>query len=310
MGELDSQNAETQRFICYLALKEAVTTTPEMLCEAITAHFPGIMEMLGRLVPKGPISEHGQGFLIEFGGTPLAVLFMSKPLPPDAWQRPVELDRVWPKAGETMAAHGAHAIVSNVDTARSHGEALMLATKVTLAAAALASMLSAQAVVWAAGETIVEPQRFIAGARGFENKQIPTDLWMGLTWLDGPPTPKGERTFAVLTSGLLPFVGREIEFMPAALPPVVIAQRLLGAAQYLIVSGPVLTDGDNIGVSDRDRIRVHLVQRGQRLGIPVYQFTLELLAETWKPTAEPSSFGAPQNSPPPAKKPVFGKKIL
>ena len=305
-----TETGTNDRFICYLALPTQRDVSAETLCDAIAAQFPGMIDMLGRPVPRGSISEHGQGFLIGFGESLLAVMFVPKPLPRDAWQRAVELDRIWPKAGETMAAHGAHVIVSNVDPASSYGEALMLATKVTLSAAVLTAMLSAQAIIWAAGETIIEPRRIMAGAKGFENKQVPTDLWMGLTWLDGPPSPKGEQTLAALTSGLLPFFGREIEFMPAALPPAVIAQRLLGAAQYLIVSGPVLTDGDTIGVSEKERIRVRLVQRGQRADVPVYQFSLELLGETPKPKTEPAGLAASRAPPASPKQPVFGKKVI
>jgi hypothetical protein len=123
--------------------------------------------------------------------------------------------------------------------------------------------------------------------------------------LDGPPEPGGQRTLALVTTGLASFVGREIEWLPATLPPAVIAQRVYGVCQYLIVNGMVLKDGDTVGVSESERIRVHFAERGQR-GAPVLQLTMEVGPVAAGATPAPSrqsAGGAPARS-------TFGKRGL
>ena len=113
----------------------------------------------------------------------------------------------------------------------------------------------------------------------------PADVWVQLLWLDGPPTPEGERTLAVVTTGLAPFVGREVEFMPAPLPPAVIAERTLGTITYLLGQGPVLKDGDSLGVSEAERIRAKYAAQGYKPGVPVIQLRIEALDEPTRRTA-------------------------
>ena len=91
------------------------------------------------------------------------------------------------------------------------------------------------------------------------------------------PTEKGEPTLAAVTKGLQAFVGREIEFQPSTLPPVTIADRVIGTSLYLLSRGPVLQDGNTLGVSAQERIRVVFAKQGRRAGVPVAKLTLEHL---------------------------------
>jgi hypothetical protein len=81
----------------------------------------------------------------------------------------------------------------------------------------------------------------------------------------------------VCTVTVMPFVSREIEFMPSTLAPPVIADRILGASQLLIIKGPILREGETLGISNNERIRAHLADRGQRPNVPVYQLNVEQL---------------------------------
>lgn len=96
-------------------------------------------------------------------------------------------------------------------------------------------------------------------------------LWLSLTWLDVPVPANTPRQLVALTTGLAPFIGREIEFMPSTLPPATIAQRVISTAQYLITNGLVLKDGDTLGVTETEKIRVRFAERGQRPAVPVVQ---------------------------------------
>jgi hypothetical protein len=177
-------------------------------------------------------------------------------------------------AEQTVAAQGAHIVVATLSEAASHLKALNGAAQVTLTVAALATMVKSAAVVWASGDAITRIDRFQEAAHAFSNREIRPDIWIGFDWLDGPPLPNGQRTLALVTTGLAPFVGREIEWLPAALPPALISQRVHGLCQYLMNRGPVLTDGDTIGVTEAERIRARYAERGHS-GRPVIQLTME-----------------------------------
>lgn len=235
--------------------------------------FPGAPIQVSAPRPVD-VSAAGRGFVLTANGKRLSVLLVEQPLPRDAYERALSLDRVWPAAAEAMQRQRAHAIVGMVDAAEDHGGALEGAACATLVAAALATLLPALAVIWAAGATITDPPRFVESAKGLARRQLPSDLWVSLAFLDGPPSATGERTLAVLTTGLQPFVGREIEFLPTALSPYELARRVIGLGQYLIQSGPVIRDGETVGITETERIRVRFAD-GQRRGVPVMALTLE-----------------------------------
>ena len=79
----------------------------------------------------------------------------------------------------------------------------------------------------------------------------------------------------MVTTGLSAFVDREIEFQPSAKPPDLLASRLIGTIRYLLAKGPVLNDGDTLGISENERIRVRLVASEIRPEQPVYALSLE-----------------------------------
>jgi hypothetical protein len=266
-----------QRFICYLALEKNVESLGTEIVEQLQAYFPVTLSHLSLTSPTANSSNDEKTRLIKIGSTVVAALLVNLPLPNDAWDRSVTLDKLWPKAKNVMAEHVAHVIVSTVSATSNQETALEAAAAVTLVSAALTKTLPTTAVIWATGATITQPERFINSAKSLELRQLPTDIWVGLTWLDGMPTAKRKKTLAVLTTGLMPFVSREIEFMPSTLAPPVIADRILGASQLLIIKGPILREGETLGISNNERIRAHLADRGQRPNVPVYQLNVEQL---------------------------------
>jgi hypothetical protein len=178
-----------------------------------------------------------------------------------------------------MSAQTAHIIVGALSEAEGHGPCVDHASVVTVIAAAIASMTPTIGVYWSNGGTVTEAGHFVQAAERLVAGRPPADLWVQLRWLDGSPTPEGERTLAVVTTGLSAFVGREVEFMPAPLPPAVIADRTLGTLTYLLTHGPVLKDEDSLGVSEKERIRVTHAAQGYKPGVPVMQLRVEALDE-------------------------------
>jgi hypothetical protein len=262
-------STSSNRFISYLSLSSFGTVEFGRLQEQIARQFPTIPAAVTPL-PGAPSAMGQRGFALSVAGVALVVMFVDAPLPESSYSNALRLNRIWPKdAANAMRAHRAHVVVGMVREIN-RKTALAEASAVTLLAAALSELLPAAAMIWTTAVSITSPASLRAHAQRLANA-VPLDIWLQLEWLDGPPTPDGKRTLAVLTQGLRPFVGRELEFAPWPLDPPTIALRVLGTGEYLIINGPVIKDGDTLGVSESEAIRVRLRDGGQRPGVPIYE---------------------------------------
>lgn len=278
-------------FVAMLALSR-----PEIpSAQAIIAEFE-------RRVPKlpfeleaveAPEKRTGAGMVHAFkaGDRLLSVMLIDKPLPAGTLDKAIQADLVWPEAKEKLAAHKAHIIVGCVAGAEGYGPAIDTAGLVTAMAAVIATLTPTIGVYWSTGNTVTETSRFQQVADSFFAGNPPVTVWVQLLMMPSLQTAQGEPTLAAVTQGLQPFVGREIEFQPSTLPPAAIAQRAVGASVYLLAKGPVLKDGDTLGISEGERIRVAYADQGCRPGIPVMKLSLEHLGGAGGVARRPDGFG-------------------
>jgi hypothetical protein len=136
--------------------------------------------------------------------------------------------------------------------------------------------------------------------------RFPDMLWMTLSYFTGGPMPDGTPTNGASTHGLLPFIGRELQLEPAPLPQAEIAKRLAGLFQYLVANGPVIRDGQPVGMASLEKTIAHFMPEGREPSTPVIQLTLDVsppvAPEATEPAiAAPKSDGAPRA--------VFGKRV-
>jgi hypothetical protein len=83
-----------------------------------------------------------------------------------------------------------------------------------------------------------------------------------------PGEVAGRQAPGLVTLGLAPFVGREVEHPPTGEPPGPVYERALNLCLYLMRAGPVIKDGDTVGQTEAQRITVRLAERD---GVPVYR---------------------------------------
>jgi hypothetical protein len=261
------------RFISYILTTATALPDAAFVSAEITKLFPA--QPLDLKIHQEP--EETASWVISVHSVNYAVILVDRPLPRDAYEQALKLNRTWPDAPNAIKRHSSHIIVASMSEAVSHQDAPVRACIISMVIAAILSLTTSVAVVWSNGDTMNEASAFKTGALRIGQNQLPIDQWIGFTWLDGPPTADGQRTFAALTTGLREFAGRELEWLPSALPPLLIAERLIGTCQYLITSGPVIKDNDTLGISETEHIRVKLKDRGQRPGVPVLQLSVEKL---------------------------------
>lgn len=256
---------QAERFMCFVPLKANGLLTADALVQRVQARFGGKVPM--DIKPAGDPSQPG-AVLVDIEGVLLTIMNIDQPLPPDAYAPALEIERVWKNAGAELAANVGHVIISTLQEPGHHNEALNGAVYVTFFAAAVMDILPTIGAVWTNGNCLTQTAAFQAAAEGLAERNIPVMSWVGLYILRGPDTADGQPTIAVLTRGLLSFIGREIEFLPTTRPVPDTAQRVIGLSQYLISSGPVIQDGETVGVSEQEQIRVKYAAQGQ-MGVPV-----------------------------------------
>ncbi len=263
------------RFIAMLALERAGTTTAENVIAEMRRQFPKLKAPLTPVEGPANRGDASCAFLLEIGDIVVTVLVIHRPIPPGTLDRAIGGSRNWPDAAARLSAHRAHAIVATFAASGDWKAAVSHAQAVTLVTAALSSVLPSIGVYWAAGETVTPAARFRRDASDMLAGRPPVAEWVQFWWLNGDPTARGEPTRAVVTTGLSSLLGREIDFPPTTLAPAEIGQRVLGTIQYLLTQGPVLEDGDTLGVGKAERLRVRHVAEGHAPGVPAYQLILE-----------------------------------
>jgi hypothetical protein len=252
-----------------------VALDPAAVAESIRRKAVGDaaeVEPVGKGAPGDPL-------MILINRIPYTVMQVDRPLPRDAYESALRSVHDWPQAEQVIASCKAHLVVAPLPPiGGSHQLALQQAVDLTRLCAALSEPPESSAILWTSADIIVQPPRFRLAVNELIQKRIPVMSWIGLTPVLGPKTLKGEQTFGLLTTGLQPFVGREIEFEPAVIQPEEIAKRVLGFAYMLIVRGVFVKDGETIGLSASDFVIVRERAHGQRIPAPV--FSLSMMGQT------------------------------
>jgi hypothetical protein len=256
----------TQRFMAMMALTEPKAVSAAALIAAVRKLYPRYQASLTSLPGEPSV---GAPLLIQTDGLTVTVLFLDQPMPADTMQSAIEIDKLWPEAAGKLKEHRAHAIVSHLEGAATQAEAILAAATVKVITAALSSLTPAIGIYWASGDTVTEAAAFRKATTNLVAGNLPVEVWAQMRWLDGPPTSKGERTLAVMTTGLLPFIGREIEFYPSTWSPFKISEYLISLTQYLLKNGLVIGDNESFGFTDDTQVGVRHLNHGQRTGIPI-----------------------------------------
>lgn len=240
-----------------------------------------------RLFPRLPVriealpsqTEEAGRRLVSVNGIPVVVLEVSAAIPEPNWMDAATEAIQWPGAVQALAEHRAHLVVASVGILQGHQDALAASLAVSILAAVLCSSAAPTAVVWDSAGTVTEPIAFIKATQalleGGRLEAIPSDIWVRLRFTRG----NEPEAIGAVTTGLLPFVGREVELVPTQMPVAEVARRVLGIVNYLIRQGPVIADGETLETTPGERIRAHHRLRGRNPGTAVLELSLEQPAE-------------------------------
>jgi hypothetical protein len=230
--------------IAFVLLENPATPNAQALVDAMRQRHPDLAWNIA-----AGAANPTESSLIRCGNQLLAVMSVPAPLPRDEglWKRAAML---WPEGSEAAGRHSAHLIVSMMGTNQNKVESARITTAVV--GGLIAVTPGCSAVVWGAKVARSAQIWFDMSLRAF----TPFPGYPFTLWVDIVPFPSGQ-TIGAITVGLSSFVDREIEFEMDGMDRPTVIDRVAGLALYLIEHGTVIKDGDTIGVSQTNRIKVH-----------------------------------------------------
>jgi hypothetical protein len=199
--------------------------------------------------------------LLRVGGGTAMVSLMDAPIPKGELQDICRFAWYWRAACDAVRGHKAHVLVVLMGTELNKLDSALLQTKIV---AAIIEESDAVASYW--GVNLQPRDVFLKGSARASRDSIPVTLWVNYRMSREP-----SGNFTLSTRGLKEFDLMEIETKDAPMPGLELFDLVLGATQYLIAKGPVIKDGDTIGQSPKQRIRVRHAESYWNAGEKVYR---------------------------------------
>ena len=198
------------------------------------------------------ISEaQGKGNTLSFtvGAVDVVMGVMPAPIPWADLEGPCETSVLWSQAAEQVQAHTHHVIVTV------HGEAtpIELSILLTQVTAALMAVSSASiGVYWTAASLLVPKALFCDFATEVLPLGPPLPIWVDyrVGWTQVDVSSAG------FTTGLSALGLMDVEAPTSPESPADLRDRLESIANYLVEHGMVINDGDTVGNSAAEQIRV------------------------------------------------------
>ncbi len=235
MAEADKQRARQIMTMIFLEHPQM----PDM--ERLKERFGDLLNV-GEILP-----QDGGAQVVPCDGSLLITGLISAPLPQHHWQGWVDHAWWWPEAADVMGVNQAHLIVSSSWDQSSRFDAHV---KHTLVVREFIDQLPAIAVTW--GNVLVSADQFAGEFHRFQSEQVlPVRLWV-MIQVSGD----GQGGTVVSTLGMDAFGLMEIEANSAPMEPQDALQFVNNLAGYLISNGPVVSDGDTVGGSEAEQIKV------------------------------------------------------
>ncbi|HET6828410.1 MAG TPA: DUF4261 domain-containing protein [Ramlibacter sp.] len=193
------------------------------------------------------------------GGTVMIGL-LEQPLPKGEIDHACKWAWYWRTACDVMAPHEAHLLVTVMHTDLDRLGAALLQTKV------VASLMDSNAIASYWGSSLQSKDAFLRQSAGASTDNLPVLLWINFRL-----TNDIEKGWTISTQGMEKFGLYEIESRDVNVDGRKLFGLIAGMAEYLIKKGPVIKDGETIGDSPAENIRVRHAPSYWREGETVYR---------------------------------------
>jgi hypothetical protein len=190
---------------------------------------------------------------LQVGDEWLFVAPMPVPYPWGDLEGPCQTAWMWPRERPAMSLkdHRSHVLVTIVKGDRDQVSRRLVLTKVM---AALATLPGVAGVYWPDATMVHEPKIFAEFAKVASREEPPVYLWVDLRLFKND-----DGTFGLFTTGLAALGLMEIEIPSIAMQPGELREWCANIALYLINRRSPIPDGDTIGATKEQQLKVRHV---------------------------------------------------
>lgn len=258
--------------IAMVAIKDWTPLTSAAVSARVKEMFPWIAKTVG--MPP-PVAAGQDGIVIPMGDSIVVVMPMNIPIPDEALTKALLLNWIWPEAEAAFKNSRAHLIVSALSPDNDTRRMRVNAQRVTCVAAALAEMTPAVGIYWSTAENVLEPKQFVAAAKAAGEDETPFDLWITTHVYPGPNFEQNQEGIA-RSSGLYPFIGREVECGPYTGAAGDAVRAVAMVSNYVLDRRVEFAGGETIGTPEEP---IGTIQLGRTRvpgeTIPIYRIELD-----------------------------------
>jgi hypothetical protein len=234
-GGEDSESTLSLAMICM--------GTPVLpLAKALQAELDALGDGPGLVNPE----VQDETLTFDFDGAMGFVSLMPAPIPWTDLEGPCATAWYWPEATEVLKGHTAHLIVTLTGNP---GDAIDRHLRLTRLVAATANASQALGVYWG-GAPLVQPREgFSEVAKEAARDNLPLELWV-----EQRVFSNAHEKFSVFTAGMDKLGVMEIEVRDTSGDASDVMSMIYGLAQYLVLNGNAIADGDTVGQSEEQKI--------------------------------------------------------
>jgi len=252
-AEADKPDPSKLKALSFVALAEPRLPDPQSVRTAL-------QERLGTTQIDDMETDNKKVILFRIRGGTVMVGLLEAPLPKGEIDHMCKWAWYWRAACEVMAAHKAHLHVGVLDTDLDKLGAALLQTNV------VASLMDANALASYWGTSLQSKEAFLKQSSRAATDSLPVWLWVNFRL-----TSDVEKGWTVSTQGMEAFGLYEIESKDANTDGRRLFSLVAGMAEYLVRKGPVIKDGETIGDSPAENIRVRHAPSYWREGKTAYR---------------------------------------
>jgi hypothetical protein len=184
----------------------------------------------------------------DFDNNTVMVSFVPAPILPGDLETAASSSLLWPEALATLRPHAMHLVV--VVTAQTDEIARARVLTQVIASLGLA-FSSANGVLWSLADLLIPMKLFRSFAQDLMPKGPPVHLWVKFH-----AGHNHAQQACAYTRGLAGLGLMDIEAGASPQPVNELGRRLESIAGYLLANGPVIKNGDTLGESGREIVRV------------------------------------------------------
>lgn len=228
-------------------------------------------------------TEDGEAnsFVVSMAGVAILVAGFASRIPEDeVLASALRNEVIWREAAEAFRSSAGYVLLAIANPQEDPKEKVRQARMLTFVTAAVLQSMSGTGVLWSPPDIVIAPDRFLKETSELRGSDYASPLWFSFRFFSGSDD-KNDQSLVCQSSGLAPFLGRELECGPYRMPPYEMAPIVLFVARYMASAGPVFGDGHTLAFGEDSKSRDARLRYAwsARSGIERPVFRLELTAQ-------------------------------